>query len=253
VWADTVTFRVGDRLVGVRPDTDRTAALLRTTFADWLTADAVAEAGDSIPPAFSLRLDRPAESRGPTAVPQLRIGGTLLARSRDAAHVVAALDAVLGGVLARQDDELVWLGLRPFVWGNRLVLVDAAPPALSAHPRLRRHAIAELPAWSVAVDDTTVTIPPPLTATRAEPAWVRYELAGLVALDRCNGPGDDPAHADHHHPTTPAALLARFATRHPSSHWFHTVDRLVQEGRVHGATERNAAVDAVIRLLDDET
>jgi hypothetical protein len=36
VWADTVTLRVGDQLVGVRADTHATAATIRTVFAIWL-------------------------------------------------------------------------------------------------------------------------------------------------------------------------------------------------------------------------
>ena len=45
MWADTVSLRVGDLLVGVRADTDATAARLRKLFAHWLEHDASNAAG----------------------------------------------------------------------------------------------------------------------------------------------------------------------------------------------------------------
>ena len=58
-----------------------------------------------------------------------------------------------------------------------------------------------------------------------------------------------------HHPTNPGALLARFAARHPSSEWFHTVERLVDAGCVHATTDRTVAAERIRRLLlaDDPT
>jgi hypothetical protein len=117
VWAATVTLRVGDQLVGVRPDTDATAALVRHAFAAWVEPAAAlpgagGSPGEPVPWAFSLRLDTGHGGRGPTPVPQLRIGRSLLARSRRPDDMVSALDHVLGGVLARQDDSRRWLGLR---------------------------------------------------------------------------------------------------------------------------------------------
>ena len=152
MWADTVTLRVGEQLVGVRPDTEATAAQIRTVFGSWLDDDASDEHGEPVPWAFSLRLDTARTGRGPKAVPQLRIGGQLLARSRHADDMIHALDHVLGGVLARQDDTRRWVGLRTFTVGDRAVLVDATPPALTADPALTRTGIAELPVWTVAVD-----------------------------------------------------------------------------------------------------
>ena len=55
-----------------------------------------------------------------------------MARSRHADDVVRALAGILGGVLARQDDTLVWSGMRAFAGEDRIVLVDARPPALTA-------------------------------------------------------------------------------------------------------------------------
>jgi hypothetical protein len=249
VWADTVTLRVGEQLVGVRADTDATATKVRTVFAAWLEPE-----GDSVPWAFSLRLDTDRGGRGPKAVPQLRIGRSLLARSRHPDDMLTALDHVLGGVLARQDDSRRWLGLRTFVAGDRAVLVDATPPALTADPRLARAGVTELPTWSVAVDGDTVLVPLPLTASPADAdggAQSAHALVGLVGLDACSH-GTDVDAADHravHHPTNPGALLARFSARHPSNEWFHTVERLVADDRVHATTDRAVAADQIRRLL----
>ncbi len=250
-----MTLRVGDQLVGVRPDTAATAAWIRTVFGDWLDPEAVGEHGEPVPWAFSLRLDTERIGRGPRAVPQLRIGSRLLARSRQADDVVTALGQVLGGVLARQDDSRRWFGLRTFVAGDRAVLVDASPPALTADPTLARAGVTELATWSVAVDGNSVYVPPPLSATSRPGS--SFALAGLVALDACDhrpdtDPNDDQPDDGHqavHHPTNPGALLARFAARHPSNEWFHTVEALVADGRVHVSTDRAGAAEQLRRLL----
>ena len=269
-----MTLRVGDQLVGLRADSDATAATIRTMFGAWVDAAASlpGEQGapdEPIPWAFSVRLHTDSSGRGPRAVPQLRIGRRLLARSRRPDDVMNALDHVLGGVLARQDDTRRWLGLRTFVAGDRAVLVDATPPALTADPRLTRAEVTELPAWSVAVDGDTVHVPPPLTATSAGPdagADSAFALVGLVGLDACSHPAatdagehdadagelDAEQHADHqavHHPINPGALLARFAARHPSGEWFHTVEHLVENGRVHASIDRALAAEQIRRLL----
>lgn len=253
-----MTLRVGDQLVGVRADTDATAATIRTRFAAWLEPTPAGAHGEPVPWAFSLRLETEHDTdrarRGPKAVPQLRIGRSLLARSRRADDVVSALDRVLGGVLARQDDTRRWLGLRTFVAGDRAVLVGAAPPALTADPRLARAGVTELPTWSVAVDGDTVFVAPPLTAdpSVADGGEGRgFALVGLVGLDACSHGADADA-ADHqtvHHPTNPGALLARFAARHPSNEWFHTVEHLVADARVHATTDRTVAAEHIRRLL----
>ena len=265
-----MTLRVGEQLVGVRADSDATAATMRTVFAAWLEPDTspFGEHDEPIPWAFSLRLEPDRNARGPRAVPQLRLGSRLLARSRRPDDVVSALDHVLGGVLARQDDTRRWLGLRTFVCGDRAVLVEAAPPALTADPRLGRARVSELPTWSVAVDADTVLVPPPLTAERSTAdggGALAYRLVGLVGLDNCShGPDTDTDSAidsvagDHqaiHHPTNPGALLARFAARHPSSEWFHTVEHLVDTGCVHATIDRTVAAEQIRRLLvaDDRT
>jgi hypothetical protein len=150
------------------------------------------------------------------------------------------------------------------------VLVDAAPPALTADPRLARAGVTELPTWSVAVDGATVLVPPPLTtttttnttaaATGGGGAGSARRLVGLVGLDACSHGAehqteDRAEHEAAHHPTNPGALLARFAARHPSNDWFHTVERLVADDRVHVTTDRAVAARRILRLLgtDDTT
>jgi len=284
-----VTLRVGDQLVGVRPDTDATAERIRTVFAAHLEPAAAGEPGATIPSAFSLRLETTRAGRGPRPVPQLRLGQRLLARSRDADDVIAALDHVLGGVLARQDDTRRWVWLRTFAAGGRAVLVDATPPALTAEPILTRAGVTELATWVVATDGETVHVPAPLTAggsTGAEGAERPLTLVGLVGFEPCyhaTGPGDgaatdahiddhhaddhtgtntdhhaddhhaDDHHADDHHadqhPDTPGAVLARFGARHPSSEWFQTVERLVADGAYHVGTDRGVAAERIASLL----
>ena len=260
-----MALRVGDLLVGVRADTDATATRIRTVFATWIerASSLPGQQDEPVPWAFSLRLGPDLDTvrltagsgRGPKAVPQLRIGRSLLARSRHPDDVVTALDHVLGGVLARQDDTRSWFALRTFVVGDRAVLVDAAPPALTADPRLTRGGVTELPTWSVAVDDHTVLVPPPLSAgspaAGAARAGSNFQLVGLVGLDACSHPADADAaqHDAVHHPTNPGALLARFAARHPSNEWFHTVERLVTEGRAQVSTDRAVAAEQIRRLL----
>lgn len=267
MWADTVILRVGEQLVGLRPDTDAAAAELRAVFGEWLDDAASGPRNERVPWAFSVRLDTAPPGRGPRPVPQLRLGGVLLHRSRRAGDVVDALDRVLGGVLARQDDSRCWLGLRTFVAGDRAVLVDAAPPALTADPALSRSGVTELPVWVVAVDADGVQVPPPLTAAGdTSLPGDRFRLAGIVGLDPCShtahtahtGGGDDQSDdqvdslADHiadQHPSTPGAVLARFAARHTSIEWFQTVEELVDAGCVRVSTERTEASDHIRHLL----
>ena len=143
--------------------------------------------------------------------------------------------------------------MRTFVIGDDAVLVDATPPTLTADPRLARGGVTELPTWSVAVDSDTVLVPPPLTAASGADggAGSGYVLVGLVGVDACSHGADADA-AEHravHHPTIPGALLARFAARRPSNEWFHTVERLVADDRVHATTDRSVAAEQIRRLL----
>jgi hypothetical protein len=157
-----------------------------------------------------------------------------MARSRNADDILRALASVLGGILARQDDARIWSGMRTFADADRIVLVDAQPPALTADPTLARAGVSELPTWSVAIDGSTVQVPPPLdgldwaAADLAAPAmtWRTAALAGIVALDPEHDEHDGQLH------DRGAALLSRFGVRHPLAGWFSTVHRLIRDGQV---------------------
>ncbi|MEO1058581.1 MAG: hypothetical protein AAFY28_16860 [Actinomycetota bacterium] len=271
MWADSITLRLDDLLVGVRCDTASTI--------DRLRAMLPAHVDDSVdvPWAFSVQLEE-----GPGAVralPQLRIGSRLLTRSRDADDVVVALVSVLGGLASvratvdrdrgTDDAGRLWMHLRAFATADddRVVLVDATQPALVANSALRRAGVRGLPVWSVGVDAASepaaVTTPSPLDAvewaagTVATPAALPgpMVLAGLVALDVCGHEATTPeVHARHlaeHHGHTPAGRIARFAARHPSPQWFRTIDALADAGRVALADDEGDAATAIVRLLTD--
>ena len=236
--AGTITLRLGERLVAIGCDTAATLERCRERFAAWID-----ESQPDIEVAFDVRIDTvdrtPASRGAPRPVPQLRLGSSVIARSRSADDVIDALDAVLGGVLARQDDDGVWLWLRAFVSGNRIVLVDAAAPMLVNDPELAKAGIVELPAWSVAIMPTSdgnappVRIPAPLTDAGSEG---RYELAGMV------GVMPEPPSGD-------AALLALYGTRHTSADWFRTANSLIAEQQLLTATDRITARRAISQLL----
>jgi hypothetical protein len=259
-----VTLRVGRQLVGIRADTASTLARLRALLRAWID-----DTNPDIPWLFDVRLDdrsrveagttaaddrspspRPPDVRRPRPVPQLRVGRTLMARSRQGDDVLRALAWVLGGVLARQDDSQVWFGLRAFSRDDRIVLVEATPPALSADRTLARAGVVELPTWCVALDGARIHVPPPLDgldwdAAGLEPPLVegrQADLAGLVALDSHaddDGPGSNSA----------AGSLSRFGVRHPSSAWFSSVERLVRDDRAVVSADRSAVRRAIIDLV----
>ena len=265
-----MTLRVGTQLVGLRADTIATRARLRALFAGWLDDDHL-----DAPWAFDVRLDpvghtRAASregarddhtaSRGPRPVPQLRLGQVLMARSRNADDVLRALAAVLGGVLARQDDTRVWSGMRTFANADRIVLVDAQPPTLTADPALARAGVSELPTWSVAIDGSTVHVPPPLdgldwaAADLAAPSmtWQTATLAGIVALD----PGHDGHPENDGHDAQlhdrDAELLSRFGVRHPSTAWFSAIHRLIRDGHVTITSDPAVARRRLIELTGSD-
>jgi hypothetical protein len=266
VGAGTVTLRIGTQLVGVRADTDATLARLRALLRHWID-----DTQTGVPWVFDLRLepaqqlDGNAAGRAPRSVPQLRVGPVLMARSRQPDDVLRALAGVLGGILARQDDTRVWSAMRAFASGDRIVLVDAQRPALSADPVLARAGVRELPTWNVEIDGLGVHVPPVLdhldwAAGELDPPdaamtiWQTAMLAGIVALDpRPHDHGSDPDPVRHS--ATPldtseaASLLKRFAVRHPSATWFSTVRHLVREGQVLATTERAVARQRLVELV----
>lgn len=249
-----MTLRVGTQLVGLRADSDTTLARLRVLLAAWID-----DAHPDVPWVFDVRLATRTSrhsadgvvTRGPRPVPQLRVGQVLLARSRLADDVLRALASILGGVLARQDDERVWSGMRAFAGTDRIVLVDAQRPAFTADPTLARAGIVELPTWNVAIEGSVVHVPPPLAgldwaaAGIEPPAMIRQtaELAGIVALD----PDVD---SDVEQPATgsSAAMLSRFGVRHPSAAWFSNLEQLIRGGQVTVTSDRSAVRRRIAEL-----
>ncbi len=252
--AGIINLRVGSQLVGIRTDTERTLQRARIFLAAWIDDDC----GD-IPHALDLVLDPPdgADQRGPRKVPQLRHGQNVLARSRSADDVLAALADVLGGILARQDDTRLWFAFRVLANDHAAVLVEA-PPMTSSGDRLLAHAgIRELETWAIVVEpgapdepiaSPAVRVPPPLERLDwagvglAQPrtGWQTFDLAGVVALH------DAHADAEGHRP---AETLAHFGRRHSAPGWFPLLRALADDGRVsmvHGRAELRATVGELI-------
>ena len=252
-----MTVRIGDRLVGLRADTDNTLRRLRTLLAAWID-----DSQPDIPWAFDVRLDPEPEARsdesqrrGVRPVPQLRAGQLLMARSRSSDEVLRALANVLGGVLASDDGARTWSGLRPFVDAERVVLVDAQPPALTAGAELTRAGVTELSCWTVALDGRTVHVPPPLgdldwAALGLDPppaAGRTATLVGLVALDPDRD--HDHTHDDHLDASGAGAAFSRFAVRHPTTDWFSTVEGLARDERLVITTDPAVARRHIVELL----
>jgi len=251
VGAGIINVRVGTQLVGIRTDTAHTFGRARTLLAAWIDDDC----GD-IPHALDLVLDRPdgAHRRGPRPVPQLRHGQSMLARSRSADEVLTALADVLGGLLARQDDTLLWVALRVLADDRVAVLVEAPPMTSSGDRRLVRAGIRELSTWAVVVEpgsSATVQVPPPLdgldwAGARLEPTrpeWRNYDLAGVVGVhDAHDAHGASEAHSA-------AEMLAHFGRRHTAPEWFALLRTLADHGRVSMVDTRRALSSTVIELI----
>ena len=262
-----MTLRIGTQLVGLRADSEATDSQLRALLAAWVD-DAIRD----LPWVFDVRLDPhdrstdDATGRGPRPVPQLRVGQVLLARSRTPKEVWWALASVLGGILARQDDSRLWSGMRPFSSGDRIVLVDAQPPALSTSPHLARAGISEIPTWNVAIDGPLVHVPPALrgldwAAAGIDPldparmSWRTRMLAGIVALDPQTPDGDHSYAVDVDGTPQPigrnedASMLSRFGVRNPSPAWFSTMERLIRDHRAAVSSDRSVVERSIIEMI----
>jgi hypothetical protein len=236
VRAGTITLRLDDLLVGIDVDTDEALDRCRSDFAPWID-----DTQPDIPAAFDLRFGASgAPSTGVRAVPQLRAGASVVARSRSVDDVVDALDSILGGVRAsRATPERVWTVLRPFVRGGHAVLVDARAPMLVNDPLLARAGIIEIPTWAVAVaradggSGAVLDVPESLTGGSAAR---RCELVGVVTVgDAAEGGA--------------GAVLARYGARHTSPTWFRTLGALLDDDRLVAAADRVAARHALEQLL----
>lgn len=248
MWAASVLLRIGearDLLVAVNVDSAHALEQVRTLFGAWLEPDPTLAM--AIEPAFGLMLETAEGQRGtgPRPVPQLRHGSSVVMRSRDPEDVLRALAFVLGGAhVSRSDDGRTWMGLRPFVRGESVVLVDAARPALVNDPQLARLGIDELPVWSVVAEsEGSVSVPPPLPELAwtslgimpPEPEWRTLHLAGIAVLQ--------------HDGSTLAEVVADLSTRSTGADWFTSVTEAAELGRMALAFDRPAMRSTVERLL----
>ncbi len=219
-------------LVAVRADSESSLDRLRVLFEAWIEPE-FAGRSPLDKPAFSVRLepvpDRQGErTAGPKPVPQLRYGSKVMARSRRPNDILHALVCVLGGLhKQRCDDGQLWIGLRPFVPGDAMVLVDAGHPTLVNDRQLANSGIEELPVWTVAIrPDGTVSVPPPVPHLAWDAAGIErppdrplgFELVGIVALRE--------AQSDQ------ADVVADIARRSFQNLWTSLVTALAESGRV---------------------
>lgn len=241
-------LRIGearDLLVALNVDSVGALDKVRRLFGAWLEPDPALAVG--IEPAFGLILEGAKGERGagPRSVPQLRHGSSVVMRSRGPEAVFRALALVLGGAhVSRRGDGQTWMGLRPFVRGESVVLVDAARPALVNDPQLAKLDIDELPVWSVVAEpDGSVSVPPPLPElawpslgiTAPDPEWRTLHLAGIAVLQ--------------HDDCTLAEVVADLSMRSTGAAWFATVTEAADVGRVECVSNRPAMRTAIERLL----
>ena len=256
MWTGSLLLRIGeqrDLLVALQADTEFALDRLRTLFEPWLEPEPVDEAL-TIEPAFGVRLE-PVDGRlrtrgaGLQPVPQLRYGSSVMVRSRQPDDVLRALAQVLGGAhVYRRDDGRTWMGMRPFVRGDAIVLVEVDRPTMVNDRQLAQAGVEELAVWSTVVEpDGSLSVPPPLPGLAWEsvgvepPAegWQRYHLAGIAAL--------------HDHEATPAELVAQVARRSMHASWFTLVAAMAEAGTLLSAVDRPSLRDRVRMLLAGAT
>ena len=244
-------LRIGlrnDILVGIQVDSAAGLAHLHTLLGAWVDRSPVDH--NLVEPALRvyLPLGNASKPKGPTLVPQVRLGSHILTRSRDPHEIYRALSVILGGIHAGTADTAVMrVGMRPFVSENRMVLVDADRPILVNDTMLLASGIQELPVWTTLITDggtesAQATHHPALANLRwsaigvdapADPAT--YQLTGLVSLSQ-----EQRSDAD---------LVAGLARHSPRSVWFQIVNRLHDGGNVSVSTNRTMLRSALISAL----
>jgi hypothetical protein len=246
VWAGSLIIRVGenrDTLVAIGADSAASLEHLRTLFAAWLD-DAMADELATRAPAFRVHLTPPtAGHRGVQAVPHLRHGSIVLTRSRRPDDVLHGLAQVLGGIHRAAAKQRAHVWLRPFVRGDRVVLVDAVQPHLVDDRVLAAAGIIEVATWGPAItDDGSVTVARPLDGL----AWQAIGVEPLKPLDALQLEGVVTLTSGA---TTPAALVRALAAFSTHASWFSALSDLANEGLVVGAADRTDLRQHVQRLL----
>ena len=253
MWAGSILLRIGEQrdvLVAVQADSESSLDRLRILLGPWIEPE-FADRAPIAKPAFGVRLE-PVPDRdhhrtpGPRPVPQLRHGSKVVARSRTPDDIVHALAGVLGGAhLQRRDDGHLWIGMRPFVLGSAMVLVDAEHPTLVNDRQLAKAGIAELPAWSVVIEpDGTISVPPPLPHLEWDTAGIerppdpatRFDLTGIVGLSNLQ--------------IADADFTAGLAQRSLQSRWSELVGSLGEAGRVIRVGDHPALRTGIRTLLE---
>jgi hypothetical protein len=170
-WAGTRAYRIGDHHVGIRYNSDATAAVLDRLFPGSTVDDRRAPDNYSV----SLNTDTDGTSRD---LNLLVHGGTQLVRSRSAARVLAGLLQYLSADLGTSDDSLLKVNATVAVIGDDAVLL---PPGLvqwvkQLQPRFTRQGIAmvDVPQAALDLEPAEVVIPAPT---------VDHDPAVLAELD----------------------------------------------------------------------
>ena len=252
MWAGSLVLRIGnnrDLLVRVQFDSDATGARLRTLFASWLE-HAPPDDLESQPVSFSVRLesadgDTPRRDTHLRAVPQLRHGSKVIARSRDADDILRAFALVVGGIHAGVDDkDSLWIGLRPFAKDGSVVLGGIDTPALVNDRLLGLAGVNEIAAWDCVIDASGVVLVPPVLPDLSWSAvgleaphegWQRLHLAGIVMLEE--------------QAQSVAERVSYLATQSTDSRWFRLIAHLAERGNLLGVPDRTGVRDTIRELL----
>ena len=151
-WAGTLAFAFGDVHVGIRYNSDDTAALLEKLFVGSLVDD------PEVPDNYSVALYDP--SRGSRELNLLVAGARQLVRSRSRRRVLAALLSFLSGDLADRDAGLLQVIATPAVRDGRALLLPAGlvDAVKQLQPRFARRGIAMVDTPSALVDLETAEL-----------------------------------------------------------------------------------------------